>query len=101
MYSLDNSYSKEDLVEWENGFKKVLGDVQLEYSCELKYDGASISITYENGKLTQAVTRGDGYQGDDVTNNINNTLHSSKIKGIIQRNLILGRDHFAIRWFEK
>jgi hypothetical protein len=43
-------------VEWENGFKKVLGDVQLEYSCELKYDGASISITYENGKLTQAVT---------------------------------------------
>jgi DNA ligase (NAD+) len=56
MYSLDNSYSKEDLVEWENGFKKVLGDVQLEYSCELKYDGASISITYENGKLTQAVT---------------------------------------------
>jgi hypothetical protein len=41
-------------VEWENGFKKVLGDVQLEYSCELKYDGASISITY--GKLTQAVT---------------------------------------------
>ena len=47
-----------------------MGDVPLEYTCELKYDGASISITYENGKLKRAVTRGDGFQGDDVTNNI-------------------------------
>jgi DNA ligase (NAD+) len=70
MYSLDNSYSKEDLLEWENRIQKVLGDVPLEYVCELKYDGASISITYENGKLKRAVTRGDGFQGDDVTNNI-------------------------------
>ena len=70
MYSLDNSYSKEDLIEWENRIQKVLGDVPLEYVCELKYDGASISITYENGKLKRAVTRGDGLQGDDVTNNI-------------------------------
>jgi DNA ligase (NAD+) len=70
MYSLDNSYSKEDLQEWEKRIQKVLGDVPLEYTCELKYDGASISITYENGKLKRAVTRGDGFQGDDVTNNI-------------------------------
>jgi len=70
MYSLDNSYSKEELVEWENRIQKVLGNVPLEYVCELKYDGASISITYENGKLKRAVTRGDGFQGDDVTNNI-------------------------------
>ncbi|WP_310557833.1 NAD-dependent DNA ligase LigA [Flavobacterium sp.] len=70
MYSLDNSYSKEELLEWEKRIQKVLGDVQLEYTCELKYDGASISITYENGKLKRAVTRGDGVQGDDVTNNI-------------------------------
>jgi DNA ligase (NAD+) len=70
MYSLDNSYSKEDLIDWENRIQKVLGDVALEYTCELKYDGASISITYENGKLIRAVTRGDGVQGDDVTNNI-------------------------------
>ena len=70
MYSLDNSYSKEDLIEWENRIQKVLGNVPLEYTCELKYDGASISITYENGKLKRAVTRGDGFQGDDVTNNI-------------------------------
>jgi DNA ligase (NAD+) len=70
MYSLDNSYSKEDLLDWENRIQKVLGNVTVEYTCELKYDGASISITYENGKLKRAVTRGDGFQGDDVTNNI-------------------------------
>lgn len=70
MYSLDNSYSKEDLLDWEIRIQKVLGNVDLQYTCELKYDGASISITYENGKLKRAVTRGDGVQGDDVTNNI-------------------------------
>lgn len=70
MYSLDNSYSKEDLKDWEIRIQKVLGDVPLTYTCELKYDGASISITYENGRLLRAVTRGDGFQGDDVTHNI-------------------------------
>ncbi len=70
MYSLDNSYSTEDLVDWENRIQKILGNVTLEYTCELKYDGASISITYENGKLKKAVTRGDGFQGDEVTANI-------------------------------
>ena len=68
MYSLDNSYSIEDLQDWETRIQKVLGNVPLEYTCELKYDGASISITYENGILKRAVTRGDGFQGDDVTN---------------------------------
>lgn len=70
MYSLDNSYSKEDLQDWEIRIQKVLGNVPLDYTCELKYDGASISITYENGRLLRAVTRGDGFQGDDVTHNI-------------------------------
>jgi len=70
MYSLDNSYSKEDLLDWQARCQKILGDVSLEYTCELKYDGASISISYENGKLVRAVTRGDGFKGDDVTNNI-------------------------------
>ena len=70
MYSLDNSYSKEDLLDWQTRCQKILGDVPLEFTCELKYDGASISITYENGKLVRAVTRGDGFKGDDVTNNI-------------------------------
>ena len=70
MYSLDNSYSKEDLIDWETRCKKIVGDVPIEYTCELKYDGASISISYENGILKRAVTRGDGFQGDDVTNNV-------------------------------
>jgi DNA ligase (NAD+) len=70
MYSLDNSYSQEDVLDWENRIKKLLGAIPLEYTCELKYDGASISIIYENGKLKRAVTRGDGFQGDEVTNNV-------------------------------
>jgi len=70
MYSLDNSYSKEELLEWEKRVQKGLGTTDVQYTCELKYDGASISITYENGKLTKAVTRGDGFQGDEVTTNI-------------------------------
>ncbi|CCG53821.1 DNA ligase (NAD+) [Flavobacterium indicum GPTSA100-9 = DSM 17447] len=70
MYSLDNSYSREDLLDWVNRCQKILGDVELAFTCELKYDGASISITYENGKIKRALTRGDGFQGDDVTNNI-------------------------------
>lgn len=69
MYSLDNSYSLEDLKDWETRIKKLVdGDVQ--YTCELKYDGASINLTYKNGVLEQAVTRGDGVQGDDVTANV-------------------------------
>jgi len=70
MYSLDNSYSKEDLEDWEKRMQRILGDVEVKYTCELKYDGASISLTYENGTLLRAVTRGDGFQGDDVTANI-------------------------------
>ena len=69
MYSLDNSYSKEDLLDWEKRIKKLISG-PISYTCELKYDGASINLTYENGKLVRAVTRGDGYQGDEVTANI-------------------------------
>ena len=69
MHSLDNSYSKEDLEDWEKRIKKLV-DGEVQYTCELKYDGASISLTYENGNLTQALTRGDGFQGDNVTTNI-------------------------------
>ena len=69
MYSLDNSYSKEDLLDWETRIKKLV-DGEIKYTCELKYDGASISLTYENGSLQKAVTRGDGTQGDNVTANI-------------------------------
>ena len=69
MYSLDNSYSKEDLENWEKRIRKQV-DGEVTYTCELKYDGASISLTYENGELLRAVTRGDGFRGDDVTNNV-------------------------------
>lgn len=69
MYSLDNSYSKQDLFDWEKRILKIT-DGKVEFVCELKYDGASISLTYENGRLLRAVTRGDGTQGDDVTANI-------------------------------
>lgn len=70
MYSLDNGYSKDELLEWQKRLHKGLGTGDVEFVCELKYDGASISISYENGRLTKAVTRGDGFQGDDVTTNI-------------------------------
>ncbi|WP_301402765.1 NAD-dependent DNA ligase LigA [Polaribacter huanghezhanensis] len=70
MYSLDNSYSKEDLLDWEKRVHKVLGTEDVEFTCELKYDGASINLTFENGQFVKAVTRGDGFQGDDVTANI-------------------------------
>lgn len=84
MYSLDNSYSKADLTEWENRVKKALGTEVVTYTCELKYDGASISITYENGKLLRAVTRGDGFQGDDVTANVK-TIRAVplEVKGLV------------------
>tara|TARA_B100000768_G_C11270901_1_gene373383 strand:- start:274 stop:2271 length:1998 start_codon:yes stop_codon:yes gene_type:complete len=70
MYSLDNSYSKEDLLDWEKRIQKMLGADEIEYTCELKYDGASINLTFENGQFIKAVTRGDGFQGDDVSKNI-------------------------------
>lgn len=69
MYSLDNSYSKEDLLDWEKRIKKMV-DGEVQYTCELKYDGASMNLTYEDGKLVRAVTRGDGVQGDEVTANV-------------------------------
>lgn len=78
MYSLSNSYSKEELEDWEVRIKKLV-EGSVEYTCELKYDGASISLTYENGELVRAVTRGDGIQGDDVTHNVK-TIRSVPLK---------------------
>lgn len=69
MYSLDNSYDYDDLADWEKRIIKTI-DEPVEFVAELKYDGASISILYEKGKLTQAVTRGDGFQGDEITSNV-------------------------------
>ena len=78
MYSLDNSYSKEDLLDWEKRIMKQV-DGKVEFTCELKYDGASMSLTYKNGSLLRAVTRGDGFQGDDVTTNVK-TIRSVPLK---------------------
>ena len=78
MYSLDNSYSVEDLQDWEKRIEKTLED-KVEFVCELKYDGASISLFYEEGELKQAVTRGDGFQGDEITANIR-TIQSVPLK---------------------
>jgi DNA ligase (NAD+) len=78
MYSLDNSYSKEDLLDWETRIKKLI-EGEINYTCELKYDGASISLTYENGLLIRALTRGDGFQGDNVTANVK-TIKSVPLK---------------------
>ena len=69
MLSLGNTYSKEELYDFDNRVKKLIGD-QFEYTCELKFDGLAIGIKYKNGVLTQALTRGDGVQGDDVTTNV-------------------------------
>ncbi len=78
MYSLSNSYSKEELEDWETRIRKIV-EGKVQYVCELKYDGASISLTYENGTLQKAVTRGDGFQGDNVTNNVR-TIRSVPLK---------------------
>lgn len=68
MLSLSNSYSKEELLEFDSRIRRLMHD-PFEYVCELKFDGASLSLVYENGQLLRAVTRGDGEKGDDVTNN--------------------------------
>ena len=69
MYSLDISYTKEDLYNWESRLKK-LSTGTIEYTCELKYDGASINLIYEDGILVKGITRGNGVEGDDVTLNV-------------------------------
>ena len=69
MLSLGNTYSREEIIEWETRIKKSI-ETEIEYVCELKYDGVAIGISYENGKLVKAVTRGDGNSGEDVTANV-------------------------------
>jgi len=69
MLSLGNTYSEEDVRDFEERIHKLVGD-DIEYVCELKFDGLAIGLTYLDGRLVQAVTRGDGVQGDDVTTNV-------------------------------
>lgn len=103
MYSLDNAYSKEELTEWESRVQRLLGQENIEYTCEMKYDGASISLSYEGGKLLRAVTRGDGIQGDEVTANIK-TIRSVplRLKGIApERFDVRGEVILPLKGFEK
>ena len=69
MLSLSNSYSEEEIMDWEQRLKKLV-EGPIEYVCELKYDGVAIGIRYQNGKLSRAVTRGDGTQGEDISANV-------------------------------
>ena len=70
MMSLGNTYSREELIDFDRKVRQGLEGLDIEYVCELKYDGISISLTYQNGKLVKAVTRGDGTRGDDVSENV-------------------------------
>ena len=70
MLSLANTYNEQDVADWYESVKKGLAGEDFEVCCEMKYDGLSISLTYVDGRLTQAVTRGDGVHGDDVTTNV-------------------------------
>lgn len=79
MLSLGNTYSKEELIDWDNRVKKGLGTDQFAYFCELKFDGVALSLWYQNGELVRAVTRGDGTQGDDITANAR-TIRSIPLK---------------------
>jgi DNA ligase (NAD+) len=101
MLSLSNTYSEEEVKDFESRIKKLISG-PVEYVCELKYDGVSISLTYLKGKLISAVTRGDGVQGDDVTTNIK-TIKSIplRLKGdypgefVIRGEIFMPRDGFA------
>ena len=79
MYSLENSYSIEDLKDWEARIKKKLGINDISYCCELKLDGVSISLSYDSGIFAQGLTRGDGVVGDNVTNNLK-TINTIPLK---------------------
>jgi DNA ligase (NAD+) len=91
MLSLGNTYNEQELVDFDQRVRKAIGD-NFQYVCELKFDGLSMSLTYQDGKLLRAVTRGDGVQGDDVTTNIR-TINS------IPKRLAEGSypEHFEIR----
>jgi len=78
MLSLSNTYSVQELYEFDNRLKKILSEY-FSYICELKFDGTAISVTYQDGVFVRAVTRGDGVQGDDVSNNVK-TIRSIPLK---------------------
>lgn len=103
MLSLGNTYSTDEVNEFGERVRKALG-YEPEYVCELKYDGVSISLTYEDGRLARAVTRGDGNVGDDVTVNVR-TIRSIPVKitasGAPEMFVIRGEIYLPRKGFEK
>ena len=102
MLSLSNTYSEEEIVDWENRIKK-LSESKIDYVCELKYDGVAIGISYKNGKIHQAITRGDGTQGEDVTTNVK-TIRTIPLKlrsDYLENFEIRGEIFFPLETFEK
>ncbi|MCO4292418.1 NAD-dependent DNA ligase LigA [Solitalea sp. MAHUQ-68] len=103
MLSLGNTYSEQDLIDFDNRIRKAIGD-DFEYVCELKFDGLSMSLTYQNGKLVQAVTRGDGSKGDEVTTNVKTIKtipHQLKGNGFPTEFEIRGEVFMHLKAFEK
>jgi len=101
MLSLDNAYSYDELKEFDERVKKNVGDV--EYVCEPKIDGTSITLIYENGVFVRGVTRGDGLKGDDVTSNLR-TIRSIplRLRGSVLKNAeVRGEVYFPISSFKK
>ena len=84
MYSLENSYTHDELIKWKDRLVKILNTDKISFSCELKLDGVSISLSYQNGNLVRGLTRGDGQKGDDVTKNVKtiNTIPLKTLKKI-------------------
>ncbi|RLD53776.1 MAG: DNA ligase (NAD(+)) LigA, partial [Bacteroidetes bacterium] len=103
MLSLSNTYSEGELADFDIRVRKLIPDEEIEYVCELKYDGVSISLTYVDGLLDHAVTRGDGVIGDDVTANVK-TIRSIplKLKGNYPANFeIRGEIFIPLAGFER
>jgi len=102
MLSLGNTYSEEELIDWESRNRKLTDD-EIDYVCELKYDGVAIGIQYENGSFKRAVTRGDGSTGEDVSANVR-TIKSIplKLNGNFPEKLeIRGEIFFPLKGFQK
>ncbi|HTB07538.1 MAG TPA: NAD-dependent DNA ligase LigA [Bacteroidia bacterium] len=103
MISLANTYSEEELKDFDERVKKVVGE-HVEYVCELKYDGVSISLIYKHGKLQEAITRGDGVQGDDITTNVR-TIRSIPLnlkgQGYPEEFEVRGEIFLPLKIFEK
>ena len=103
MLSLGNTYNKEELLDFDGRVAKGLEGQEYEYFCELKFDGVALSLTYENGLLKRAVTRGDGTQGDDITVNAR-TIRSIplRLNGAVPASFeVRGEAFFPLKEFER